>query len=315
MAIQGETRSCAVTPADGNTAYIGFNTTKPYVSMRMEEDGIVLNGTHAPIDGELCLPMYQKRFYAPIGVIEMYGGDDFFAPKEIQLGAERDVKLFAKKVDKKEFSLPYGTSYSDNGPFINEDFEFVKTACKTAPQNSIRRYLNRDSRKPVEVTVTTVVTNDRAFVHVQNAEESYPRISELQKWFGKKLKNFISGTMRYNCLSNEIIVPSCFINAIGGREIPLVLKESETSLILIADKKCFVDNKKIDGTVFKGEELRLCAECADNIADTVTEAQKIVFEFLEKFNEVVRERDRLKEMVARLEAEKDGIDYDTIEEM
>ena len=42
---------------------------------------------------------------------------------------------------------------------------------------------------------------------------------------------------------------------------------------------------------------------------------QILFEFLEKFNEVVRERDRLKEMVARLEAEKDGIDYDTIEEM
>lgn len=314
MSIPGISRTIRIARRD-NTATIGFNTTKPFVSIKMEDDGLLLNGVHTPVEGELCLPMQQKRFFAPAGVIEMYGGENFFRPKEIEYGSEKDIKLFAKKTSSECFRLPYGSSYTDEGPVTSEEYTLSKKL-GTNMLASLRAFLNKNS-EPYEVTVTTVMTEDRTFVLIQKATEKYPCISELRKWFGDYLTYFVSGTMRYNCLSNEVILPACFIKAIGGRKVPLIVKKNEfdNSYIIVADKNCFIDDKKIDGSVFKGEELRLCAECADNIADTVTEAQKIVFEFLEKFNEVVRERDRLKEMVARLEAEKDGIDYDTIEEM
>lgn len=261
-----------------NICFSPYKASDKYLTIRFEDNYIVLNSTDRPVEGEFCTKLSKGRAPVPKGIIEGYKG--FVAEHPCDSG-KKDVKVYMKKKKDFEFSFPWGTTYSTkqepDTSFIDESETLAIKSLKTGKDECWN--------------ITMFLSDSKKYCIVQRSTQAiYPDVSELRRFFGRGLTLFYQGVMRYSC--ETFVLPKAFRNA-SKAENYVVRGNDANGIYLITPDigNCIIDDAVIDTAVFSGKPVNLCEECMELPLD---EAKAVIMELLRSATEIQKENEKLK---------------------
>lgn len=270
-----------------NICFSPYKASDKYLSIKFDDNFIVLNSTSEPVEGEFCTRLNKGRAPVPKGIIEGY--KNFVSEHPCDSG-KKNVKVYMKKNGGFRFSLPCGTTYSvEHEPdtsFISKDELFtIEHRVKFATEKN--EYWN----------VTVFISEEKKYCVVQKSSEAlFPDVAELRKFFGRSLSIFYQGVMQYS--TKTFVLPKAFYNASQANSYIVRGSKEEGAYIIAPDVgNCIIDDAFIDASVFSGKQVNLCEDCMELPLD---EAKAVIMDLLKGAVEIQKENEELKKCKRQL---------------
>lgn len=275
---------------EGSIANICFSPYKAsdrYLSIKFEDNFIVLNSTDEPVEGEFCTRLNKGRAPVPKGIIEGY--KNFVSEHPCDAG-KKNVKVYMKKKGDFQFSFPWGTTYSVE---CEPDTDFIKEQESFVAEHKV----NFTTKKDEYWNVTMFMSEEKKYCVVQKSSEAlFPDVSELRKFFGRSLSIFYQGVMRYS--TKTFVLPKAFYSASQANNYIVRGSKKEGAYIIAPDVgNCIIDDAFIDASVFSGKQVNLCEDCMKLPLD---EAKAVIMDLLKGAMEIQKENEELKKCKRQL---------------
>lgn len=271
------------------TSKVWFNTTKPWLVIDLEDDGMSFTGSDRPINGKPCVPETAIHMFNLPPIVAMQY-QDIIGSHEREAGAEKNIKVFVPRVKTIDFDWNY-----DTVPVTlqNPKRVYAEKAHKdTSIRNNKWRSLLENLTSADQVWEITMYIGDSTYIKMEPVEESaLPTWNDLRSYFGK-LVLYKQGTLRAQIQSKDFILPTSFRRAINNK--PCTFVQDDAYYILPPREVDMIEGSLLKSEEFVGEKAHICNECSKIFSEIKT-AKDLQLQMGEL-------REQLAEKIAELES-------------